>query len=94
MHKFNDFNQYDKTYRELTYLYIAKFLYLYINFILLKFSNKIRQNELLNYQSYENTLKEFSKKLWFFDDDPTPYDTVVFDQKKHLINFHYSKISY
>lgn len=83
--KFNEFNQYDKTYSELIYLYIAKFLSLYIKFILLKFSNRMKQTELLEYQSCKNTLKEFSKELWFFDDDPTPYDTVVSDQKKYLI---------
>jgi hypothetical protein len=86
--KFNDLHQYDKTYRKLIYLYIAKFLFLYINFILLKFSSQIRQNELLEYQSSVNTLKEFSKELWFFDDDPTPSDIVVSNQKKDLLNSH------
>ena len=83
--KFNESNQYDKTYSELIYLYIAKFLYMYINFILLNFSNQIRQKELFEFQSLENILKEYSKELWFFDDDPTPYDIYVSNLRKDLI---------
>ena len=64
-------------------LYVAKFLGMYINFILSKFSSKIRENELVEYKHIYESLKNFSKQLWFYDDEPTHYDIEVSNNKKY-----------
>ena len=81
--KYNYRNQDNKTYYKLILLYVAKFLGMYINFILSKFSSKIRENELVEYKHIYESLKNFSKQLWFYDDEPTHYDIEVSNNKKY-----------
>lgn len=57
--------------RELITLYVAKFMQLYIKALV---SGYRKYSNLQKYDLFVAELGESSKKLWFFDDEPTPYD--------------------
>jgi hypothetical protein len=80
--------EYIEIFYKLIHLYSAKFLQLYLDLILSKFSNRKSQRELTELEKYhyfKNKLKEVSKELWFYDDDPTSFDIEVSDQKKYFL---------
>lgn len=80
--------EYIKIFYQLIHLYIAKFLQLYMDLILSKFSNRKSQRELVElegYRQFKKKLNEFSKELWFYDDDPTSFDIQESNAKKYLL---------
>ena len=75
-------------------MYISKFLQIFIDLILSKFSTKIREKDLLEYKTSRDILKEFSRELWFYDDDPTTYDIYDSNNRKDVIKMNQKQFEY
>ena len=76
----------DDTFKELIFLYAAKFMHLYIKVFVMHYkSNTTLQSDYLKYEKIINQLDSLSKDLWFFDNKPTQFDREQSNEKKRYL---------
>lgn len=72
--------------KELIFLYVAKFMQLYIAVFVKKYrrNNANVDPHVLKYENLTKRLGELTKEFWFFDNEPTTYDIQHSDSIKRF----------
>jgi hypothetical protein len=68
--------------KELIWLYIAKFMYLYVEVFVSSYKTTSNQSYCHKCEIIMNELRSLSKDLWFLNDDPTQFDIDQSNQRK------------
>jgi len=86
-------HRYDEDiFKELIFMYVAKFMYLYIKVFVTHYKDNSNPLEYDNYNRIIEELHSFSKDLWFFDDKPTSFDIEQSDQRKKYLQARNRKV--
>lgn len=74
----------EETIKELILLYLCRIQYLFFRIITGRFKKENKTAKLEKYLSLMERLDSTSSHFWFFDNNPSEFDILISDSKKHL----------